>query len=116
MQILCFECYPFSVYSITRSGVISMTEDFDLAAEIEKASDSIKEIFQKQTLEIPDNAITTIEQNTKISKLRVVQIFHDGIYKNYFGFSKVDKISYEVFKFSTTRRCVLSNFLPVRVQ
>ena len=79
----------YTVYSKTRSGVIAMTEDIDLAAEIEKAPDAIKEIFKQQTLEIPDNSTLTIEQNTKAMKIWVVQMYHEGFFKKHFDFSKV---------------------------
>ena len=66
-----------------------MTEDLDLSDELQKAPDLIKDIFQKQSLGVPDDSKLTKEQNTKAFKLWVIQFFFDGHFKKHFGFSKV---------------------------
>ena len=77
------------VYSQSKAGVLAMTEDLDFSEELEKAPELIREIFQKQTLGVPDESKLTIEQNTKAFKLWVIQFFFDCHFKNHFGFSKV---------------------------
>lgn len=64
-----------------------MTEDMNIVTLIEKAPENIKEFFAKQSLSIPDD--TYIERNTKIFKAWVVEIYFDGVFKKFFGFSKV---------------------------